>query len=801
MNFFRTIIFSLFIASFGLQNMNAITENAEFQNVDTENILWYMQPAEKWTEALPVGNGSLGAMIFGRVENEIIQLNEESVWAGPPVPQDREGAWKSLGKARESIFNGKYIEADSIMQSDVLGPRIAPRSYQTLGNLNMDFQFKDEPTNYRRSLNLDDAIAQTSFTMNNVEYTREVFSSPVDKVVVVLLTASQPNSINVSLGLDRPADFKVSSNGKDIIRMWGQASQNGKHLGVKFETQLLTVPKGGDISVQNNKIYIRNASSVTLFVSVATNYNALDPYSPLNHDLSAECSKKLNAVSKKSTQKIVSDHKNEHQRLYRRVLLNLGDSERKDLPTDKRLEAVKKGHDDPGLMSLFFQYGRYLLISSSRPGSLPANLQGLWNNHISAPWNSDYHTNINFQMNYWPVEVCNLSECHEPFFTFLEALVAPGQKTARKVYNCDGFVVHHTTDVWHWTSPIGKIQYGMWPFGSAWCTQHFMEHYRFTGNKDFLENHAYPILKESCKFLLDWLTVDPRSGKLVSGPTTSPENKFYAPGTGGKFANLDMGNAMDQEIIWDNFTNLLEAAKILGINDDFVTRVSSALANLYLPKIGSDGRLMEWSQEFEEVDPGHRHMSHLFGLYPGNQFSKSQTPFIIDAINRSIDERLAKGGGHTGWSRAWIINFFARLQNSERAYENLKALLQKSTSINLFDMHPPFQIDGNFGGTAGIAEMLIQSHDGFIELLPAVPNQWSKGSFRGLRVRGGAEVSASWEESQLQQVELEASVDNEFILKAPNNVTTIKIDGKSIETEDGFVTIPMTKGDKVLVTF
>jgi alpha-L-fucosidase 2 len=417
---------------------------------------------------------------------------------------------------------------------------------------------------------------------------------------------------------------------------------------------------------------------------------------------------------------------------------------------------------------------------------LPANLQGIWNDHLAAPWNGDYHTNINMQMNYWPAEITNLSECHEPFFDFIESLVSSGKKTAKEVYNSDGFVVHHTTDVWHWTAPIGKVQYGMWPMGGAWCTRHFMEHYKFNGDTVFLKEHAYPIMKESAKFLLDWLTKDPRSGKLVSGPSTSPENKFYTPKNPEEFANLDMGNAMDQEIIWDNFTNVLEAADILKIEDGFVERVKEALANLSLPKIGSDGRLMEWSQEFDEVDKGHRHLSHLYGLYPGNQFSENKTPHYIDAINRSIEHRLSNGGGHTGWSRAWIINFYARLGNSEKAYENIKALLAKSTANNLFDYHPPFQIDGNFGGTAGIAEMLMQSHEtddngiNIINLLPALPAEWPTGSVSGLKARGGFEVDMVWGDGILKSVSL---------LSKEAKACKLRIGNKTIDVE-------LTAGEK-----
>ncbi|PXX25400.1 glycoside hydrolase N-terminal domain-containing protein [Arenibacter sp. ARW7G5Y1] len=748
---------------------------------ENHNKLWYLEPASDWMEALPIGNGKIGAMVFGGVEQEKLQLNEESVWAGPPIPENRVGAYKSIEKARALIFQGDYAEANKLVQDDVMGPRIAPRSYQPLGDLLLNFKLQGAPSNYRRELDINDALAKTSFTAEGVNYSREYFSSAIDDAIVVVLTADKRNSISLELEMKRKADFEVANIGNNRLKMWGQASQKGKHLGVKYETQVMVLPKGGDIKSENGTISINNANSVVLFISAATDYNAGDPFSPLTQNLSTVCATKLKKAAKKSLKKLKEDHIADYQNYFNRVALDLGGIRGGERPTNERLEAVANGADDPGLMALYFQYGRYLLISSSRPGSLPANLQGIWNDHLAAPWNSDYHTNINMQMNYWPAEVANLSECHEPFFDFIERLVPAGKKTAEEVYNSDGIVVHHTTDVWHWTSPIGKVQYGMWPMGGAWCTRHFMEHYKFNGDTEFLKERAYPIMRESAKFLLDWLTKDPRSGMLVSGPSTSPENKFYTPKDPEVFANLDMGNAMDQEIIWDNFTNVLEAAEILKIEGEFVERVKEALAQLSLPKIGSDGRLMEWSQEFGEVDKGHRHLSHLYGLYPGNQFTENKTPYYIDAINRSIEHRLSNGGGHTGWSRAWIINFYARLGNSEKAYENIKALLAKSTAKNLFDYHPPFQIDGNFGGTAGIAEMLMQSHETdasgttIINLLPALPSEWPTGSVSGLKARGGFEVDIVWNNGALESVSILSKEDKACKLQIGDSIMGVEV--------------------------
>lgn len=726
--------------------------------------IWYNEPAEEWVEALPLGNGRQGAMVFGRVDRERIQLNEETVWTKKDEHTDKPNGYKHIDQIRSLLFDEQYEEADSMVRQYLLSDRMpqGTNTYQTLGDLELDFPGLDDYSAYKRQLDLNNAVARISFRADGVNYTREYFSSHPADASIIRLSADQPGQISFSASLSRPGEGENIRLEDDEIIMRQKVDDKD---GVRYETRVKIIPSGGSLSSEGETISVKNADSVMLVHVAATDYRGEDP--------TALCQQYLEKSAGKDYATLKQEHIADYQELFGRVSLDLGTSDAIFFPTDQRLEALRNGASDPALYSLYFQFGRYLLISSSRPGCMPANLQGLWAQSLTPPWNADYHININLQMNYWPAGPTNLFECHRPFLEFIGKLRDNGRETARDLYGADGFVAHHTTDAWHFTTPQGLPQWGMWPMGAAWSATHLWEDFLFTRDTANLRNSGFDVMKEAALFLSDFLVEDPETGLLVSGPSMSPENTFFTPD--GNRASVVMGPSMDHQIIHHLFTAVIEAAEVLDEENRFIRKLEEQLDKLTPPEIGSDGRIMEWSEELKEAEPGHRHMSHLYGLYPGSQFTWQETPELMEASRKVIEERLKHGGGHTGWSRAWMVNFFARLKDGQAALNNMRALLTKSTHPNLFDKHPPFQIDGNFGGTAGIAEMLLQSHQPYIELLPALPDKWDSGSVEGLRARGEITVDISWDSGHLSRATITSETDQKVDVRCDGERVALKL--------------------------
>lgn len=773
---FLSITKSIFI---GLLLLHAACRTAPVLEPHYVESLWYTSPAAEWNHALPVGNGRMGAMVFGGTIRERIQLNEDSLWPGGPDWGDSKGDAEDLQYLRELVLAGKVHEADREIV-ERFSRKSVVRSHQTMGELYIDLPFA-QVQDYRRSLNLDSAVVNVSYRVGKARITEQVFTSAPDNVLLIKLETTDPEGMDLALSLDRPLDqeketVEVSTSGEDELIMQGVVTQYGGAIdeapkpldyGVEFETIARIKHKGGTVTAGDTSLFVQGVQELMIQVVSATSFYE-DDYRQKNQMT-------LKALAGRSYQDLLDRHVADFQSLYHRTELDLGGQALDSLATDVRLQRVKDGAADPALVAKMFQYGRYLLISSSRPGTNPANLQGLWNEHIQAPWNADYHLNINLQMNYWPAEVTNLSECHEPLLRFIERLIERGRITAREQYDMNGAMIHHATDLWAPTwMRAARAYWGSWIHGGGWIVQHMWEHYRFTQDEVFLRERAYPAIKAIAEFYVDWLVEHPDNGSWIGFPSTSPENSYIA--ADGEPAAVALGTAMGQQIMAEVFDNALAAAEILEISDDFTQAVKAKRGNMHPgAQVGPDGRLLEWDRPYDEPEKGHRHMSHLYGLHPGHSITADATPELFQAARKTLDFRLANGGAGTGWSRAWLINFSARLLDGDMAHEHIQLFLRRSTEINLFDMHPPFQIDGNFGFTAGVVEMLLQSQNEVIHLLPALPAAWPSGKISGLKARGNFTIDLSWEESQLATVQIQSPEGGTCRILYGDQVVTLEL--------------------------
>ena len=735
-------------------------------------ILRYERPAECWTEALPLGNGRLGAMVFGGVAEERFQLNEDTLWAGGPYDPVNPRARDALPEVRRLIQVGEYAAARQLVAEQVLATPLRQMPYQTLGDLNLRLSHHD-PLEYQRTLDLDRAVATVQYIAGGVTYRREAFISPVDQVLVVRLTADRPGSVSALAMLSSPHESTVEAAAADIILTGTNGSAEGVPGALRFRAQMRAIATGGQVAADGQHIRIDHVDTLTLLFAAGTSFIRYD-------DVSGEPKPAavLTAAATKGYDRLLADHVAEHQRLFRRVSIDLGVGPSAQLPTDVRVH--QSAHqDDPDLAALYLQYARYLLICSSRPGTEPANLQGIWNDSMSPPWGSKYTVNINTQMNYWPAGPLNLVECVEPLVCMVEDLAATGAKTARQMYGARGWVCHHNTDLWRATAPIDGPDYGMWPTGGAWLCMSLVEYYRFSTDRRLLAR-IYPILKGAVEFFLDTLIEEPSHGWLVTSPSMSPEN-IHPHGVA-----VCIGPTMDQQILRDLFGACAESARTLSCDADLVGELEDAIPRLAPTQIGSRGQIQEWLEDWDASAPEqqHRHISHLYGLFPSHQIDPHTTPHLAQAARVTLNTR---GDHTTGWAIAWRINCWARLRDGERAHSILRLLLDASrTYPNLFDAHPPFQIDGNFGGANGIIEMLLQSHRGEIHLLPALPKAWATGSVTGLRARGGVEVDLQWSNHGLVGCRLRTTTGGIFRIRYGECTARFELsDGSSVSLDSG----------------
>ena len=790
--------------------------------------LQYRQPAARWADALPLGNGRLGAMVTGGVERERIYLNEDTLWSGFPTERDTPPEPGALAEVRRLILQQKDYVAGDEAAKKLQGP--FTESYQPLGELIVEFDGRTGAEDYRIELDLDAAVCRTTYRAGPASFAREAFVSAPDQVLVCRLDSSAGGGLNCTLRLKSPMPFQAAAEGA-WLRLTARAPahaepsyrnmpeplryDDAEGKGMRAEALLLAIADDGSVTAAGGALRVERATRVTLLLAAATGFRGFDKLPDLGADqIHASCLRTLEAARKKSYAALREAHVAEHCALFRRVALELPATEASALPTGERL-ARNKDQADPSLAALYFQYGRYLLIASSRRGSQAANLQGIWSDTQMPPWSSNYTTNINVEMNYWPAEVANLSECHEPLFDLIEDLSHTGARSARIAYGLDGWVAHHNSDLWRRSNAVGMKtgdpRWANWPMAAPWLCEHLWEHYLFTGDREFLARRAWPLMKTAAQFLLGWL-VDDGQGGLTTCPSISPENGFYAPGTDRKVATVDAGCTMDRALIQELFGNCMAATRVLDRDRGFAAQLEAALKRLAPFLKGSEGQLLEWSQEYAEPEPGHRHMSHLYTLHPSPLFTWTRTPEWMEAVRRSLDLRLKSGGVHTGWSAAWIVCFRARLRQGSEAGGALSRLFAQSTNLNLLDTHPTgdggaiFQIDGNFGATAGIAEMLLQSHDGEISFLPALPPEWSAGAYRGLRARGGLTVGVEWRKGQAVSAQLDAGQSGEFILRPPagQSVREVRQAGRALAFEklsEGRTRVKLAAGSSTVVAF